>query len=146
MITVQLKENTRYKSNIRIVYNERRKIIIEFENGKYPLPKKYVPNKYSFNENEMDASEFLTRIKRGKQKMKILIQESTSCLKKKAKEKKTKSRRQKHAVDNFNTTTAEKEKSIENELFKRYFNYSTPSMMYNALSDTRNTERKFNQI
>ena len=87
-----------------------------------------------------------TRIKRGKQKMKILIQESTSCLKKKAKEKKTKSRRQKHAVDNFNTTTAEKEKSIENELFKRYFNYSTPSMMYNALSDTRNTERKFNQI
>ena len=60
MITVQLKENTRYKSNIRIVYNERRKIIIEFENGKYPLPKKYVPNKYSFNENEMDASEFLS--------------------------------------------------------------------------------------
>ena len=54
------KENTRYRentlSNVKIFYSKRRKINIGFENGKYPLPKKYVSNQYSFNERDTDAS------------------------------------------------------------------------------------------
>ena len=44
-------------------YSERRKIIIGFGNGKYLLPKRYVPNKYSFNKSEIDISEFLPEAK-----------------------------------------------------------------------------------
>ena len=54
--------------------------------------------------------------------------------------------RQKHAADNFNTEIAEKEKNISNELFKKYFRYPSPSTMYNALSDTKITERNKIQV
>ena len=33
-----------------------------------------------------------------------------------------------------------KEHNINNKLFKKYFNYQSPSKMYNTLSDTKNTE------
>ena len=35
----------------------------------------------------------------------------------------------------------EKEQNINNELFKHYFKYLSPSNMYNTLSDRKNTER-----
>ena len=35
----------------------------------------------------------------------------------------------------------EKEQNINNELFKKYFNYQSPSQMYNVLSDTKNAEK-----
>ena len=35
----------------------------------------------------------------------------------------------------------EKEQNIKNELFKKYFNYESPSNMYNILSNTKNTEK-----
>ena len=35
----------------------------------------------------------------------------------------------------------EKEQNINNELFKHYFKYLSPSNMYNTLSDVKNTER-----
>ena len=34
-----------------------------------------------------------------------------------------------------------KEQNINNELFKYYFNYQSPSKMYNTLNDTKNTEK-----
>ena len=34
----------------------------------------------------------------------------------------------------------EKEQNMDNELFKKYFKYQSLSKMYNALSDTKNTE------
>ena len=34
----------------------------------------------------------------------------------------------------------EKEKIINNELFKEYFNYKSPSILYNTLSGIKNTE------
>lgn len=43
-------------SNLKIFQRGKRKIIMGFENVEYPLPKKYVPNKYSFNESKKDAS------------------------------------------------------------------------------------------
>ena len=39
-----------------------------------------------------------------------------------------------------------KEPNINNELFKHYFNYQSPSMIYNALSDTKNTEKHNIQV
>ena len=33
-----------------------------------------------------------------------------------------------------------KEQNINNKLFKNYFNYQSPSKMYNTLSDTKNTK------
>ena len=69
MTTDQLNENTRYReretvrentlSSVKDFYSEGRKIIVGFVNGKYPLPKRYVPNTYSFNKSEIDVSEFL---------------------------------------------------------------------------------------
>ena len=50
-------ENT--LSSVKDFYSKRRKIIIGFGNGKYPLPKRYLPNTYSFNKSEIDVSEFL---------------------------------------------------------------------------------------
>ena len=44
-------------------YSERATIIIRFVNVKYPLPIKHVPNKYSFNERDIEASEFLAKDK-----------------------------------------------------------------------------------
>ena len=38
----------------------------------------------------------------------------------------------------------QKEQNINNELFKQYFNYQSPSNMYKILSETGNTE--LNQI
>ena len=37
-----------------------------------------------------------------------------------------------------------KEQNINSELLKRYFNYQSPSKMYNILSDTKNTQKKYN--
>ena len=37
--------------------------------------------------------------------------------------------------------TAEKEKGINNELYKNYFKYQSPSHMYKGLNDTENTEK-----
>ena len=34
-----------------------------------------------------------------------------------------------------------KEQNINNELFKYYFNYQSPSKMHNTLNDTKNTEK-----
>ena len=39
-----------------------------------------------------------------------------------------------------------KEQNINNELFKHYFNYQSPSKMYNTLSDTKNTEKHNIQV
>ena len=41
---------------------------------------------------------------------------------------------------------AEEEKSINNELFKDYFKYQSPSHMYKNLNDTKNTERNKIQL
>ena len=41
---------------------------------------------------------------------------------------------------------ANKEKTINLKLFKHYFNYQSPSKMYNALSDTKNTEKHNIQV
>ena len=35
----------------------------------------------------------------------------------------------------------EKEKNKNNDLFKKYFKYQSPSNMYNSLSDIKNTEK-----
>ena len=40
----------------------------------------------------------------------------------------------------------QKEQYINNNLFKEYFKYPTPSKMYNTLSDTKNTERHNIQV
>ena len=40
----------------------------------------------------------------------------------------------------------QKEQYINNNLFKEYFKYPTPSKMYNTLSDTKNTERYNTQV
>ena len=34
-----------------------------------------------------------------------------------------------------------KEQNINSELFKKYFNYQSPSKMHNVLSDTKNTKK-----
>ena len=39
-----------------------------------------------------------------------------------------------------------KEQNINNELFKYYFNYQSPSKMYNTLNDTKNTEKHNIQV
>ena len=39
-----------------------------------------------------------------------------------------------------------KEQNINNELFKHYFNYQSPGKMYNALSDTKHTEKHNIQV
>ena len=38
------------------------------------------------------------------------------------------------------------EQNINNELFKHYFDYQSPSKMYNTLSDTKNTEKHNIQV
>ena len=40
----------------------------------------------------------------------------------------------------------EKEKTINLELFKKYFIYQSPSKMYNVLSDTKNIEKRNTQV
>ena len=42
--------------------------------------------------------------------------------------------------------TKQKEQNINNNLFKHYFKYRSPSKMYNTLSDTKNTERHNIQV
>ena len=39
-----------------------------------------------------------------------------------------------------------KQQNMNNELFKHYFNYQNPSKMYNALSDTKDTEKHNIQV
>ena len=70
-------------NNVRIFCSEKRKNIIGFENGKCPLPKKYVPNKYISNESEIDASKSLAEDKDKDKKVmpKIKILELGRCLK-----------------------------------------------------------------
>ena len=43
-------------------------------------------------------------------------------------------------------TIANKEKTINLKLFKNYFNYESPSKMYNTLSGTKNTEKHNIQV
>ena len=63
--------------------SEKRKNFIGFENGKCPLQKKYVSNKYISNESEIDASKSLAEDKDKDKKVmpKIKILELGRCLK-----------------------------------------------------------------
>ena len=51
-------QKEKFLSNVKMFYSGRTIIIIEVENNKNPLPKKYVSNTYTYNEKEIDASEF----------------------------------------------------------------------------------------
>ena len=81
MIAVQIKENT--LSNVNMFYRDRINIIIGFKKGKGKdqLPRKDVPNKFTFNESEIDASEFLPENKNEKEGKNLTL-ELDRCLQK----------------------------------------------------------------